>query len=77
MNLAIPHGIQKVIYNRIRFRDPVIFLPLDPGPNPVWKNQIPGSGINTPDRNSESAGTIFRSVPDPYVFGPTDPDLFV
>jgi hypothetical protein len=77
MNLARSHGIQTVSYDRIRIRDPVLFWPLDPGPIPVWKNQKPGSGKNTPDQNSESVGTILPSVPDPYVFGPTDPDLFV
>jgi hypothetical protein len=42
----------------IRIRDPVPFLPLDPGSG-MGKKSGSGSGMNNPDHISESLETIF------------------
>ncbi len=50
-------GEEWVAVLRIRIRDPVPFLPLDPGSG-MGKKSGSGSGMNNPDHISESLETI-------------------
>ncbi len=65
----------------IRIRDPVPFLPLDPGSEMGKKNQDldpgSGSGMNISDHISESLGRIFGVKILKFFDADADPGIFL